>query len=142
METADGTAGDGDAEEGEDGEPLGVVAGEGVIRNLWHPTILGEETYAHAHGHDQQCCAEDGVEAADEGVNGQQRGQHTVEEHQSDPYPFPGGIVKAPGIAGHCRQQACGGGHEDGAHEHEQYEAEHAHTQSRRAAQLIADHLR
>ena len=142
MKAADGTAGDGDAEEGEDREALGVMGEEGRVGDLRHPTILCEEAEAHADGHDEQGGAEERVEAADEGVDGQQCGQHAVEEHKAEPHPAPGAHIHSPHATGHGGEEACGGGDEDGADGHEEDDAEDAHTLTGDTPQFVAHDFR
>ena len=71
METADGAAGDGDAEEGEDGQALGMMARERPVSQFRQQTVLREEAEAHAQSHNQQRGTEERIEATDERVDGQ-----------------------------------------------------------------------
>ena len=71
VETADGAAGDGDAEEGEDGQALGMMARERRVSQFRQQTVLREETEAHAQSHNQQRGTEERIEATDERVDGQ-----------------------------------------------------------------------
>jgi len=141
VESTDGSAGDGDAEEGEDGQALGMMANEGGVGDFGNPAVLREDAEAYAQGHNQQRGTEEGIETADEGVDGQQCGQHAIEEDEGEPQPFPRGEVHAPDAVGHRGEQAGGGGDEDSADQDEQHDTEHAHSLTGGRAQLIADHL-
>ena len=138
VEAAHGAARDGDEEHREDGQRVvGMVVREG-LRDLGHPSRVCEYADQNTYGHDEQRHAEDGVYAADEGVDGQQRRQNVVYEYYDRPERHR---AEGPPAYGHRCEQTCGCGHEDRAHQHHQHQREEAHGLPHAAAEFVADDL-
>ena len=94
-----------------------------LVPQVQQGIAMGKDTHEHAHGGEQQDGAEDGVDAADDGVNGEHGGDQVIQEdHAVDD---PGlGIGGSAGEAEHLLGgDVAGGVHEHGAHQQKQ----HAH---------------
>ena len=143
MEAAHGTTGYGDAQTREDGSGIGrrVVAVEG-LGNLGQVAFAEEQSYEDTSSHDEQRHAEEGVDAADELVDGQQGGQDVVAD--DDGRPDVHGVAVAPQgpSTGHVAQQGgrCLG--KDSAHQNHQHEGEDTHALSCRGAQFVTHYFR
>ena len=137
MESANGTAGDGDAQHGEHLEPFGVAAGK-AVGEFGHPSVLAQYASAHAYSHDEQCQAEEGIDAAYELVDGQHGGQDVIEEDDCRP---EGGTAHPAPVGCERGQQACGGGHKNRSHQKHQQQGQHTHGVAHGSAQLGAHNL-
>ena len=124
MEAGDGAAGDHDEEAWPDGQLLGMLGLEErvEVHRGQHLVALGEEGRDEAEGHEDEQGAEEGVDAADERVDGQHRGAHVVGEDDAGPAPERD-VADDRGILD-AGEQAGGTGGEDGADHDEQDEAE------------------
>ena len=136
VEAADGTARYRDAQHWEDGQSLRVMAHEVGIRQLGHPTLLRVNPPADADGHQQQGQSEDGIDAPDEFVDGQQSGKDEVEEDGGQPEA----IREEPAAVGcHVVEQGSRCGDEHRAYQHQQHQRTDAHHEPHPVAQLVAD---
>ena len=108
--------------------------GDGVLR-------LREDADDDAHRHDDEADTEDGIDLADDLVDGEEGGDEVV--HQDDDEPEKGGGDEA-GVAAFLEElhDEAGGAHgEDSAHHHQQHHAENAHDVLHGAAQIDAGDL-
>ena len=120
METADGTTGDGDAEHGEHGDVLGMMPRQ-PVGEFRHPSLMGEDADADAHGHHQQGKAENRIDAPNELVDGEDGGKDVVDEDDDAP-PHRCGKESPP--RGEGTEQTGGGDNEDGRHQDKQDDGE------------------
>ena len=135
MEAGDGAAGDGDEHEGPDGSAGGMLVAE-VLPQLRHHIVAGEEHGAgNAQSHDDQADAEDGVQLADDLVDGNEGGDHIVDH--DDPQP-EGGVQMLGGQ--HGQQTGGAGGEDDTAHDQQDH-GEHTHDLAHTVAQVVAGQL-
>ena len=82
MEAADGAASDAYKHHGEDGG--GVVLGAETIPDLGQLGRLDVEHDEHAECHEQERDGKYGIDAADNLVDGEQRGKDIVDEYRND----------------------------------------------------------
>ena len=112
-----------------------MVVGEQTFGELRHVAGRREDAVAYTQCHQQQRQTEDGIEAPDELVDGEQRGQHIVEENHRD--PELGG--EPPALRGHeAVEQRRRRNHKDRTHTHQQHQREGAHETAHAEAQLVA----
>ena len=100
---------------------------------------LGEDTQAHANGHDDQADAEDGVDLADQLVDGQEGGDEVVDQDQDQPEHLA--AQNAGGIGAQQLQQTGGADCEDGTDHNQQHHGEHTHYVLHGLAQVDAGDL-
>ena len=130
MEAGQRAAGNGDEHQREDGQALGVLVGP--LGGIVEFRAADEHHHGDAHGHEDQDGPENGVEAADDLVDGHNGRQEVIGEDHADPE----GEVQGGG--GQLGQQGGRGGHEDHAHQDEQHHGEDAHDLFGGAAQVVA----
>ena len=141
METGDSAAGHGDEHEAPDGGALGMHVGE-VVPDLGDHIALGEDADGHAHSHDDQADAEDGIDLADDLIDGQEGGDEVVDQDQHQPEQLAGEDAGAVAVGEQQLDQTCRAHGEHGAHHDQQDHAEHAHHVLHGAAQIDAGNLR
>ena len=106
--------------------------GEGDFRNR----IAAERDAAqHAEGHDNQDDAEDGIQLADQLVDGKQRRQHIIDQDDRDPE------LLIQGRGGQPRDQRRRAVDEYRSRQDQKHDGEHAHHPFGRAAQIDAGEL-
>ena len=122
MEAGDGPAGNRDEHHREYrvGLRVGLVVVE-LIPYLGDGRRVDEEHHQQAESHEEQRHTEDGVELADELVDGKERREHIISEDDYNPER----AVEAVGSE-HC-QQVGGVVDEHGADENHQQQGEYAH---------------
>ncbi len=133
VEAGHSTTGDGDEEQRPERQLGRVQVGE------VHPCVVealagDDEADDEADRHEYQQCAEDGVEAADDLVDGHYGRQDVVGEDGHDPVDQIGG--------GQVGQQARRAQHENHAHQHQQDYGEQVHEVLGGVAQVLTDHGR
>ena len=134
MEARDRAAGDRDEERRDDGYGVGVELEIGEGRHLGNPVVAQKQHAQQPHGHGHQRHAEDRVDAADDLVDGQQRGDKVVD--QDDPDPCGTGDARRDLV-----KQLRGAEHEDRTHQHEQQHREDTHELAHAAAEIAPDNL-
>ncbi len=118
VETADCAAGQGDEKKGPDGFVAGVEV-YSEIKVGQHGVAAEHKCYCEGYGHNQQQCAEYGVEFTDEFINGQDGCEKVVTEDA--------GYEDSGFYSGQAGEQLCRCEHEYNTNQHEQYKCEDAH---------------
>ena len=135
MEAGNSAASHGDEHEAPDGSALRMHVIE-VAPDLGDLVALGEDTQAYADGHDDQADAEDGVDLADQLVDGQEGGDEVVDQDQDQPEHLA--AQNAGGIGAQQLQQASGANSKHGADHDQQNHGEHTHYVLHGLAQVDA----
>ena len=132
METTDGTTGNGDEQGGENAvlqfQPLGTEVAE-MVPQLWQYGHLDKQTHHQCHSHEQHGKGEDGIELADNLVDGQHRGDDIIAE--DDENPQGGGAPDGMQYLGRTI-------HKHDAHHDQQEDGENQHHLLRGIAQIFA----
>ena len=89
MEAGDRAAGDRDEHEAPDRGALRMHVGE-VTPDLRNGVALGEDAQSNAERHDDQADAEEGINLADDLVNGQEGCDEVVDQDQNQPEELAG----------------------------------------------------
>src|SRR5699024_6673280 len=124
VEAGNGAAGHGDEHEAPDrlagglhvievGPQLGDLVGR-----------VGHDAKAHAHGHDDEADAKDGVDLADDLVDGQEGGDEVVGQDDPQPELGVGDDAAEAAVLEQGDDQAGGAEAKDGAHHDQQHHAE------------------
>ena len=103
---------------------------------------VGHDAKAHTHGHDDEADAEDGVDLADDLVDGQEGGDEVVGQDDPQPELGVGDDAAEAAVLEQGDDQAGGADRKDGAHHDQQHDAEHAHDVLHPVAEVDAAHLR
>ena len=104
---------------------------------------LGDGADAHADGHDDQADAKDGIQFADDFVNGQEGGDEEVDEDDGQPEVLVGQDASAAAIAAaQVSQQAGRADGEHNAHHEQQHGGEHTHNLLHDVAHVHTGQLR
>ena len=133
METGDGTTGDGDEQQRPERQIRRVQVGEvhpGVVEAL----AGDDEADDEADRHEDQQRTEDGVEAADDLVDGDDGREDVVGEDGRNPVDQIGG--------GEVGEQARRAQDEDHAHQHQEHHGKEVHEVLGGGAQVLTDHGR
>ena len=140
MEAGDSAAGDGDEHEGPDRGSLGVHVGE-VGKDLGDAAV-DDGAESNADSHDDQADAEQGVNFADDLVNGDEGRDEVVDQDDREP---EGGLEDDTALDAAVLEQgdkqAGGADGEDGADHDQQDDGEDAHDVLHRAAEVDAGDL-
>ena len=127
METGDSTAGNGDEHEAPDGSARRMHAAK-VIPDLRDGVGgIGEDAEDDTDGHDDQADAKDGVDLANDGINGDKGCNKVVHQNNDEPEQQRGEHAGSAALAAQLHDQAGGAHREHGAHHDEQHHREHAH---------------
>ena len=140
METADRPAGDRDEQAGEDRLPLQSEGRSPVgqpIPELRDRRPFDQQSQEQGNGHEQQGCGEDGIEFADDLVDGHEGGDQVVDENDAHPDHECG--IRA---AGEVTQDDGRAVDEYGADKHQQQDREEQHHRAGPFAKVEADDLR
>ena len=130
VETADCAAGQGDEKKGPDGFITGVEV-YSEIKVGQHFVTAEHECDSKGYGHDQQQCAEQGVEFTDEFIDGQNGSEEVVTEDA--------GYEDSGLYAGQSGEQLCGSEYEYNTDQHKQYECENTHQLTCGHAEVFTD---
>src|SRR5699024_12223612 len=96
----------------------------------------------HTPGHDDEADAKDGVDLADDRVDGQEGGDEVVGQDDPQPELGVGDNAAEAAVLEQGDDQAGGADGKDGAHHDQQHHAEHAHDVLHAVAKVDAAHLR
>ena len=141
VEAGDGAAGHSDEHEGPNGGPIGMHVGKVVPDFRDHIVGIGEHTKAHAHGHDDQADAEEGIDLADDLIDGNKGCDEIVDQDQNQPKQLVGQNVGETGVGEQQLDQTGGTNGKHGAHHDQQHHAEHTHDVLHAVAKIDAGDL-
>ncbi len=161
VEAGHDAAGHGDKEDRDEGQPSDVPdkaarflrigrdpvrgGGQQALEVAQVDAAIGEHANQHGNGGHDQEGAEDGIDAADDLVNGEDRGQDVVHKDQAvhqPQHPVGGGGGLLEDVA---NDEVAGGVHENHAHQHQQDAGEPQVDGLGLVAQVLGDdagHLR
>ena len=156
MEAGEDAAGHGDEEDGQEvtvcevvcvskgiaGAGNGQDGGSPVIPDVQQGEALDKDADEHADGGEQQDAAEDGVDLADDGIDGEHGSNEVIQEDHTIDDPG-GGII---GLAGEAEElgggNVAGGVDEHGAHQQQHDAHEDIIELINALGGIAADHLR
>ena len=113
-----------------------------VIPHVQQRIALDEQADEHTHGGEQQDRAEDGIDAANDGVDGEHGGDQIVNEDDTVDDPG-GGVIHLAGEAEHLSGgNVAGGVDEHSADQQQQQAQEHLIDTKNTLVGVLADHVR
>ena len=141
VEAGDSAAGDGDEHKAPDrgaarmhGTEVIPDLGDGVLR-------LDKDTNGHANGHDDQADTEQGVNLADDLVDGDKGGDEIIRQHNNQPEQRCRDDTGRTGVLEQRYDQARRADSKHGADHDQQHHAEHTHHVLHEAAEVDAGDL-
>ena len=147
MEAGENAAGHSDEEHRNEvlrGEILTIIEGGAlpVVPQVQQGIALDEHADEHTHGRQQQDSTEDGIDAADDGIDGEHGGDQIINE--DDTVNHPGGdrggsTVKTKHLSG---GDVAGGVDEHRADQQQQYAQENLVNSENTLVGVLADHVR
>ena len=147
MEAGENAAGHSDEEHRNEvlrGEILTIIEGGAlpVVPQVQQGIALDEQADEHTHGRQQQDSTEDGIDAADDGIDGEHGGDQIINE--DDTVNHPGGdrggsTVKTKHLSG---GDVAGGVDEHRADQQQQYAQENLVNSENTLVGVLADHVR
>ena len=88
---------------------------------------IGEDAEDDTDGHDDQADAKDGVDLANDGINGDKGCNKVVHQNDDEPEQQRGEHAGSAALTAQLHDQACGTHREHSTHHDEQHHREHTH---------------
>ncbi|CCY05958.1 unknown [Eggerthella sp. CAG:1427] len=141
MEAGDSTAGHGDEHEAPHGGSAGMHGAE-VVPQLGNGVLrLDKDTDDHAHRHNDQADTKQGINLADDLVDGQEGGDEVIDQHDNQPEQRGGDDTVGAAVLEQGDDQAGRANSKHRTHHNQQHHAEHTHDVLHEAAQIDAGDL-